>query len=173
MSDNINEEWRTIEEFPNYEITASGKIRHKEKRIIRKTPVGKRGYPVVSINKDGKQYLRTVHILVARTFLPNLDNKPQVNHIDGNKLNPSVDNLEWCTPRENVMHARRTGLHKSDGDKPVAQYTADGEYIASFKSASEASRQTGIARNTIGLVANQKPRYKHAGGYIWRWESQE
>lgn len=162
-------EWRIIEEFPNYEITIDGKIRHIKKKKIRKISKGARGYPVVSMRKDGKSYLRTIHVLIARTFIPNPDNKTQVNHIDGDKENYSIDNLEWCTPRENVLHARRTGLQKSDGDKRVAQYTKDGEFVATYKSVSGASRKTGINRCAIGFVANRKPRYKSAGGYIWRW----
>ena len=67
-----------------------------------------RGYYSVGIKR--KTFM--VHRLVALAFLPNPENKPFVNHIDGNKLNNHIDNLEWCTCKENNLHARKTGLHK-------------------------------------------------------------
>jgi hypothetical protein len=163
------EEWKTIPDFPNYEITEKGKIRHKEKKKIRKASPSKRGYPVVSLRKDGKEYLRTIHILVARTFIPNPENKPEVNHKDGNKWNYNINNLEWVTSKENIYHARRMGLHKSDGQKKVAQFDKNGMLRCVFSSATEASKKTGIARCNISAVARENTRAKTAGGYIWRY----
>lgn len=68
------------------------------------------GYPVVYLSKDDKSKTLKVHRLVAKAFIPNPDNKPQVNHKDGNKLNYSIDNLEWCTAQENIRHAHELGL---------------------------------------------------------------
>ena len=163
------EEWHTIPDFPNYEITETGKIRHKEKKKIRKASPSKRGYPVVSLRKDGKQYIRTIHILVARTFIPNPENKPEVNHKDGNKWNYRLNNLEWVTSRENKIHARKTGLHKSDGQKRVAQFDKNGTIICTFDSATLASKETGIGRSNITAVARGNTRLKTAGGYYWRY----
>ena len=67
-----------------------------------------RGYYSVGIHRK----THMVHRLVAKAYIPNPENKPYVNHIDGNKLNNHVDNLEWCTVQENNQHARETGLHK-------------------------------------------------------------
>ena len=105
--------------------------------------------------------------MLARTFIDNPENKPQVNHIDGNKENYALDNLEWCTSKENMMHAREHGLHVSDGDKRTAQLTMNGDIVAVFKSASEASRSTGIQRCNISSVARGNTRNKSAGGYRW------
>lgn len=172
MNDPVNHPeciWKTIEDFPLYEISINGEVRHKVNKIIRKPYVGKRGYPIVTMYNNGKLYVRTIHRLIGKAFIPNPHNLPTINHIDGNKLNYSISNLEWCSYRDNIIHARRTGLHKSDGDKPVSAYK-DGIKIASYKSISEASRQTGISRSSIGFVARGIPKYKTAGGYYWRYE---
>lgn len=172
MSDNVHHphDWVAIEEFPNYEITRSGMIRNKTTNKIKKISKGYRGYPVVSLRKDGKMYLRTIHILLARTFIPNPENKPEINHIDGDKTNYKLENLEWVTRKENDNHARITGLHKSDGDKPVLQYTKDMKFIRRYKSASEAARVTGFNRSGISNVARGRKRCKTCHGYIWKYE---
>ena len=159
--------------FPNYLINKLGEIKNTRLNKIKKVGVGKRGYPVVSLRIGKKQFLRTVHILLARTFLPNPEMLPQVNHIDGNKLNYRLSNLEWCTARENNLHARRTGLHTSDGDKRVSQIKGD-KIIAVYRSVSEASRQTGINRANIanvarGYITKKGLHLLTAGGFKWRY----
>ena len=173
-----NEYWVILQEFPDYSISKSGFIKNNKTGHIKHPSIGARGYPVVSLQKDGKQYLRTIHILLGRTFIYN-DNpkeKTQINHIDGNKENFNLSNLEWVTPQENIIHARKTGLHISDGDKAVIQLSKDGEIIAEYKSASEASRQTGIGRANIcnvcrHYVSKEGKRYLTAGGYKWEWKN--
>lgn len=137
------------------------------------TPVGKRGYPVFSLRVGDSYRLLTVHRCVAEAFLPNPEGKPQVNHIDGDKTNNNVKNLEWATSRENLLHARRIGLHKSDGDKPVLQIN-HGVVIAEYKSASQAERLTGIGRANICNVCRaqgtrKQNHFKTAGGFEWKW----
>lgn len=78
----------------------------------------KNGYMYVSLNKNGKSFNKRLHILVAQAFIPNPENKPQVNHIDGNKENNNLENLEWCTSSYNVRDMyRRNG--KYDKDKEI------------------------------------------------------
>ena len=161
--------WKKIDEFPSYSICESGRVRNDNTKVVKSPSFGSRGYPVVSLYKNGKLYLRTIHILLARTFIPNPENKPQVNHIDGDKLNYSLENLEWVTSKENMEHARRTGLHTSDGDKRVAQIDCFGNVVNVFKSVSEASRKTGISRGNIGGVARGNTRAKTAGGFKWKY----
>lgn len=104
-------EWRTIEEFPKYEICQSGLIRHKVRRTFKKPVMSEKGYLLVKLyEKTGVAYKRRVHRLVAETFIPNPDNKPQVNHKDGVKVNNHVLNLEWVTNEENYIHSIETGL---------------------------------------------------------------
>lgn len=105
----------------NYLITANGDVislnyTRDRKPIKLKTRKNHRGYHLVGIHVDGKCYVKQVHRLVATAFIPNPQQKPQVNHIDGNKDNNCVDNLEWVTEKENIEHAIRTGLIKT-GEK--------------------------------------------------------
>lgn len=100
----------------DYEITKDGKIislKHNKKREI-KGYIDKYGYRRVLIYEKGKRKKYFVHRLVAEKYIPNLNNLPQVNHKDGNKLNNCVDNLEWVTPKENIRHAIKNGFRKSN-----------------------------------------------------------
>lgn len=83
------------------------------------------GYMLVDMRKDGKRYMRVVHRLVAEAFLPNPNNLPQVNHIDGNKGNNCVDNLEWCTCSENQKHGFDTGLKPQAQKHPFSKLTKE------------------------------------------------
>lgn len=165
-----NEVWRSVSFLDGlYEVSDLGRIRNTKTGRIRATPVSKRGYPVFST----KGRLINVHKCVATEFIPNPNELPTVNHIDGDKTNNRVENLEWCSYRDNILHARRTGLHTSDGDKPVLQIK-DGEIVARYKSVSEASRQTGISRSGIGNAIYHRCYNGHhhlkAGGYEWTFE---
>ena len=108
-------DWKPIKGFEGlYEISNAGNIRsfHSREAKTLKTWESKNGYIQVGLHKNGKLHAKLVHRLVASTFIPNPQNKPQVNHIDGDKTNNKIDNLEWCTAKENVQHAYDTGLHK-------------------------------------------------------------
>lgn len=97
-----------IPTHPNYLINKRGVvINQKTNRKLKPCKSSSSGYLTVYV--DGKNVL--LHRLVAETFIPNLENKPCVNHIDGDKLNNNVSNLEWCTYAENNLHARKTGLN--------------------------------------------------------------
>lgn len=110
-----------------------------------------------------------VHRLIATAFKPNPENKPCVNHIDGNSLNDEADNLEWVTYSENTRHAIATGLMPPGGRaQPVAQYEMDGSLVRTYDSIAEASRQTGFNSGNIGSACRGQT-YRTVGGYKWEY----
>lgn len=141
-----------------YKVSSYGQI---ENRTGRRSECGinQSGYKNVKISEH--QYL--VHRLVAQAFLPNPENKPFVNHINGKKDDPRLVNLNWSTNKENAQHAVETGLNKSG--KGVIQYDMNNNKIAEYKSQSEASRKTGINRSRIGMCVSGN--YKSAGGFVF------
>lgn len=119
------EEWREVAEFEGaYLINSRGDLLSTE-RII-KHPKGtcrlrqkllakvinKKGYVEYQITYNSKHYSRLAHRLVAEAFIPKIEGKPMVNHINGIKTDNRVENLEWCSNRENIIHAYRNGLIK-------------------------------------------------------------
>ena len=170
--------FKKIKINPNYSIDENGNVRNdKRNRLI--TPYDNKagkGYLYVCLyNGSIKQGAYGVHRLVAQTFIPNPENKPQVNHKDGNTKNNNVDNLEWATALENVIHASNVlgvmTAYKNackNHSKPVMQIDMKtNELVAIYKSANEASRQTGINLPYIVQCANGKQKY--AKGYFWKY----
>ena len=97
-----------IPKCPNYHITPDGEVFHIHKGTIKRPAFMKKiGYLLVTMWVDGKIHAEYIHRLVAQAYIPNPDNKPQVNHIDHNKLNNNMNNLEWVTPKENVVASIR------------------------------------------------------------------
>lgn len=107
----MNEIWKDIPIAKNYEASNLGNIRNKKTKHIIKQMINSKGYSQVSLYLKKKKTIR-VHRLVASAFLENKNNYGDINHIDGNKLNNNVDNLEWCTRKENIIHSWKKGLSK-------------------------------------------------------------
>ena len=107
MADCTNENWVQIRDFPNYKISDFGRIRNNTTGVILKPNLDGWGYPKVSLCSNGKKHTKKSHRLVAECFIENTDDKPEVNHKNGNKLDNRVVNLEWVTKSENNMHKCR------------------------------------------------------------------
>ena len=110
MLDNMQEEeWRVIEDFPDYQVSNLGRVksfnRRKKEKILLYRPC--QDYQRVALQKDGKQFSRFVHRLVAIAFIPNPENKPEVDHIDRDRKNNLVTNLRWATHQENSLNRRQ------------------------------------------------------------------
>lgn len=110
--------WKNIKDFENlYLISNFGRIKSINRNIILKQSIDRYGYYKLSLNKLNKPYYFTTHRLVALNFIPNIDKLPQVNHIDGNKLNNNVKNLEWTSVSDNLKHAFKIGLKNQNGER--------------------------------------------------------
>ena len=172
------EVWKPIEEFKGlYEISNFGNVRSVDRYIeysngysrfykgkLKKTKLATNKYVLVGLNKDKKEYTRLVHRFVAKAFIDNPYNKHCVNHIDGNKLNNHVDNLEWCTHSENNTHAVQTGL-KPIGSKSYNSKLTEKDVIAIRRLArvreqKEIAEAYGVSRSCICTIVSRQ-KWKH------------
>lgn len=152
-----------IKDFPNYSIDKMGNVYNLAHKMI-KPSVSNNGYLRVSLNNEKVKHKRFfVHRLVAEAFIPNPDNKSQVNHIDYNRSNNSVSNLEWCTPLENLQHSKIIEKATEAKKRKVVCITT-GEVFDSFK---EVSKKLGLSHSN--LVACCKGKRKRCGGLEWKY----
>lgn len=126
------EEWRDlinedVDFKDDYQVSNFGRVRNFKLGTVTicKQYINNKGYPYVDFRKNGKRKHRCVHILVAKAFIPNPENKPEVNHIDGDKNNICVTNLEWVTHSENIQHSYDAGLRKSGCENGHAKLTPE------------------------------------------------
>ncbi|MEH7116923.1 HNH endonuclease [Neobacillus vireti] len=163
------EQWK---DFEGYKVSSHGRVLKKNVEEM-KGFYDQNGYKVVDLHGNGRTKVKKrmkVHRLVAMLFVENPDNKPHVNHIDGQKGNNHFENLEWVTHKENMKHARKMKL--IDQNKPVEMVEVEaGSALRVFESTNEASRETGIAQGNIVRVC--KGERKTAGGFRWRYKEGE
>ena len=149
----MKEIWKEITEYEGlYWVSNLGHVKNKYDKIL--IPEIRSGYYSVDLCKNGKHKKHRIHRLVAEAFIPNPDNLPQVNHIDENKVNNNVDNLEWCDNTYNTHYSKHDDL---------SVYCFDLDKY--FKSATEASIHLGICRTSI--VKACRGQLTQAGGKWW------
>jgi len=159
----MDEVWKPIEEMGGlYEISNIGNIRSLRNGKVRtvKKCVSTKGYYFVHITINKFTFRRKIHRLVAMAFIENPLNKPQVNHKDLNKLNNSIENLEWVTAKENIHHALLNGCYKNDKNfwgtrKPVIGFNITNGYIIESES-KKACSLMGFNRNLVANVCSGK-----------------
>ena len=138
-------EWRIVKEIPIYSVSDTGEVKNNiTGRIL--IPIYTKGYMMVHLYYNSQRYDRLVHRLVATEFIPNPQNKPFINHIDGSRNNNNVNNLEWCTHQENILHFYRVsdstiarekirlsklGIKRSDATKEKISLSKKGKYTLS------------------------------------------
>lgn len=187
----MNEIWKDIQDYEGlYQVSNLGNIKslhfgakanhpnwklQQEKNL--KPRIATSGYYRVELYKSHTKKYFYVHRLVATAFIANPQNKTEVNHIDGNKLNNHIENLEWNTKSENIRHSFKTGLHvspmqgrkgsKSPFSKPVIQYDLSGNFVKLWLSISEAANYYSTKPTNISSCARK--RHKTSINYIWRY----
>jgi hypothetical protein len=176
------EKWLPVKGYEeSYEISSKGQVRSKDrytptwngqvfkKGVVKNLKENKDGYLRVWLSKESKKKPFFVHRLVAEAFLPNENNHPVVNHIDGNKSNNDMSNLEWCTRSENDKHAFKLGLRKvtcGGTSKSVIKIDPKTGYVLDvYRSMSEAARENDITVQSISYCINGKQEISK--GFKW------
>lgn len=179
-----NDLWKRIPYAPDYLVSKTGEVFSEKSCSKRKLTVykNKYGYFYVVISIDGKSKQKLVHRLVGEVFLPNPLNKPQINHIDGDKSNNTLENLEWVTAKENKEHAIRTGLVDIDtlrdngmkNARPISQIDVNtGEVVQIWNNSKDPKRVLGDKYDSSAILRCchlDKDTHK---GFRWRFSGQE
>ena len=163
-------EGKTLEEYDMYIITRNGKVFSKHIKNYIKGSISNNGYAMVVLNKKGvkpKGFL--VHRLVATVYLDNCCHHPIVNHKNGNKLDNRIENLEWVSANQNIIHSIYD--LKKGNTKKIEQYDLFGNFIATYESCKIASDITGYKQHSITKVARGER--KSLFGYIWKFSQIE
>lgn len=186
------EEWRDIEGYEGlYQVSDWGRVRslnyHRQGVTKIMKPQLRCGYYRIQLKKDKVSSNKSIHKLVAKAFIPNIENKPIIDHIDGNSKNNVAWNLRWCTQLENnnfeihinnLSKGQKGRKHSSDSIekkrkslyKNIDQISSiDGEIIASYNGAKNAAKSTNTNYQTLSNCCNG--RCKTANGFIWKYWS--
>ena len=178
----MKEIWKNIKGYEDlYQVSNLGRIKSTKTKTIRKATKNKNGYLYVDLWGKGKRVKKTIHRLVAETFLDNKNNFTDINHKDGNKLNNKLSNLEYCTRSYNLKEAYRLKLRKKvkpmlnkkdylcPTSKKINQYDLNGNFIKEWGSTMQIERELKIKHSHISDCCLKNRNYKTAGGYKWEY----
>lgn len=182
----MNEIWKDIRGFEGiYQVSNKGRVRSLDRIIHQPGKFGgdtihiypgkllvlgrnPRGYLHIDLHYKQRIERHSVHRLVALHFLPLVEGKPFINHLDSNPENNTVENLEWCTQSENIQYAYDTGRKVPPHQRPIGQYTEDMKLIKVWESSAQIGREIpNLSReNVLKVCWGQR---KHAGGFRWAY----
>ena len=186
INDIDGEIWKEIKGYPSNMVSNYGRVKSigrswfngkttiTMKPYIMKQKIGTTGYFMLRLtNNKVSKTLRT-HRLIAIAFIPNPDNKREVNHKDGDKINNLLSNLEWSTPSENIIHSIETGLRKYKKgysnlkiSVPIVQMDKNGVYIKTWNSGHDACKSLGVSQGNISQALRGK--LKTYAGFTWKY----
>ena len=167
--------WKSHPEISGIEVSTLSNIRTLDRLIssengtrftkgrVLKQQLNHNGYLQVRIPVDGKWVTKSVHRLVAQTFIKNPDNLPEVNHMDCDRRNNNIDNLEWCDNSYNVQYREKFGKAQN---KPVFAINLTTLEVSRFHSQNEASRELGIVRSNINDVLKGTQKTAHGFWFV-------
>lgn len=168
---------KILDEYPEYIIYSDGRIFSSITDKFVSQRILPSGYSQVRLrNFEGRFKMELVHRLIARAFIPNPYNLPEINHIDECPSNNEVGNLEWCDRLYNLKYnngIKRRSVKRMETEYswkiPIIQYTKDGNFVKRWRSATEAARELGFSQSNISACASNRRQTAH--GYIWRREN--
>jgi len=181
--------WKDIKNYEGlYQVSNTGKVKSLGRIAIKNgnnkpniwkekilTGSSKSNYPKVGLRKDNQQVTFNIHKLVAEAFIPNINNKPFVNHKNGIKTDNGVENLEWVTHQENMQHAYtelgRNGCNfgrSGNMCKSVCQYDLNGKFVKQWDSTQEIKEVLGFNSSAIANCCRREN--KSSFGFIWKYE---
>lgn len=170
LSESVTERWLVIPDFPQYEVSTKGQLRRSETGAVRALWKDGGGYLSVTLRRDRKSHNLIVHRLVAKLFITNDDpqNKVTVNHLDHNRENNCVENLEWATYSEQNYHAHQNKKPRILGpEKKVVQFSLDGTILQVHDSIKKASDISGIS--TAAIVNSARGHVASSKLFVWRY----
>lgn len=176
-----NEIWKDIKDYEGlYQVSNLGNIKRVqrkrydrnqllEEKIIKVIFPKNKWYPYFSLCKNGVAKNHYLHRVLAIAFIPNPNNYPCINHIDGNKQNNNLNNLEWCSFSHNNKEAHKLKLNRGTA-KTTLQFDKQGNFIKEWFSTRQAEKQLNIANGNVSAccIGNKKS----AGGYIWKYKEE-
>lgn len=174
----MEELWKDINEYENYQISNFGNVKSKRywvgnryvyKDKLLKPSLSSSGYQQVVLCKNGKTKNHFIHRLVANHFLENTNNSEEINHIDENKQNNNVNNLEWCDHKYNMNYGKIKNKISNSHKKKVAKYNNNGDLIKIYESIEMAANENNTKSTNIVQCCKHKDKYKTCKGYVWKY----
>ena len=167
----MKEIWKDIKDYEGlYQASNLGRVKRITTGRVLKPLKHANGYLMVKLSKNSIVYTKTVHRLVAEAFIPNPEHKSEINHIDENKTNNNVSNLEWMTRKENINHGTRTERVSKSNSIPIIATNIKTGGSKEFYGARECARQLGLTHGNI--TSALKGRYKQSGGYTFKYKEE-